>query len=39
VAIGLPVPRQPAIRTAPAFSGYVAEVMRLLERAEAEDGA
>jgi NitT/TauT family transport system ATP-binding protein len=39
VAVGLPMPRQPAVRTAPAFSAYVAEVMHLLERAEVADGA
>jgi NitT/TauT family transport system ATP-binding protein len=35
--IGLPRPRQPEARTTPAFSGYVARVMQLLEQAEAGD--
>ncbi|HEY8285451.1 MAG TPA: ABC transporter ATP-binding protein [Chloroflexota bacterium] len=34
LAIELPVPRQPDLRTSPAFSGYAAQVMRLLAQAE-----
>jgi NitT/TauT family transport system ATP-binding protein len=37
LAIELPAPRQPALRTAPTFGEHVARVMRLLEEAEATD--
>jgi NitT/TauT family transport system ATP-binding protein len=37
LGIGLSAPRQPALRTTPAFSDYVAHVMQLLEHAEADD--
>jgi NitT/TauT family transport system ATP-binding protein len=37
IAIGLPAPREPELRTTAAFSGYAAQVMRLLAQAEAGD--
>ena len=37
LTIDLSMPRLPEMRTAPAFGGYVAKVLQLLEQAEADD--